>query len=80
SFKSCSISTAQDGSEEDILFNYNWVADPNHQNESEDKDNWNEDELDKQFNSNNQESDKDLNNQESDKNSYYDDKISEYVF
>ena len=33
SFKCCSVSTAQDGSEEDILFNYNWVADPERQNE-----------------------------------------------
>ena len=38
------------------------------------------DKLDEQFNSNNQESDENLNNQESDEDSYYDDKISEYVF
>ncbi|CAG8496558.1 160_t:CDS:2 [Gigaspora rosea] len=73
-FKCCGVSTAQDGSEEDILFNYNWVANPECQNEGVTII------LDEQFNSNNQESDEDSNNQESDEDLYYDDQISEYVF
>ncbi|CAG8642015.1 7732_t:CDS:2 [Gigaspora margarita] len=38
------------------------------------------DELDEQFNLNNQEINKVSNNQESNKDSYYDNKISKYVF
>jgi hypothetical protein len=28
SFKCCGVSTAQDGSEENIMFDYNWVENP----------------------------------------------------
>ncbi|CAG8855303.1 31963_t:CDS:2, partial [Gigaspora margarita] len=34
SFKCYSISTAQDGSEEDFMFNYNWVKNPDSQNKN----------------------------------------------
>ena len=32
SFKCCGISTSQDGSEEDVMFNYEWVNDPEARN------------------------------------------------